>query len=214
MPLLSSASSAALPGKPAAWLLVAVLAGGVLAGCATVESVSGPPTSPAERRAALEAVGTWEARGRIALKTPDASGQGNFIWTQDGARTVLRVAGPFGAEAREIRWEPGRLTVLSGGGEVAADYAGADAAQRFLDAQLGWSLPVANARYWLLGLAGPDSGATESLDDAGLLVGLTQDGWEVRYEEYRPEVPASLPRKVLLESAGRRIRLVIDRWQF
>jgi outer membrane lipoprotein LolB len=190
------------------------MAGGLLAGCATREKVSGPPTSLAERRAAIEAVSTWEARGRIALKTPGASGQGSFTWTQTGDRTVLRVAGPFGADAREIRWDPERLTVLSGRGEVAADYAGLDAAQRFLDEQLGWSLPIANARRWLLGLAGLESPAVETLDGAGLLAGLAQDGWEVRYDEYWPEGRIILPRKLVLQSAAGRIRLVIDQWQF
>lgn len=198
------------------------MVGGFLTGCATRERVSVPATSPDERRAAIEAVTMWEARGRIALKTPGASGQGSFTWTQTGDRTVLRVAGPFGADAREVHWDPGRLTVLSGRGEVAADYVGPDAAQRFLDEQIGWSLPIANARRWLLGLAGLESPAVETLDGAGLLAGLVQDGWEVRYDEYWPDVrpdgkpdgKIGLPRKVVLQSAAGRIRLVIDQWQF
>ena len=198
------------------------MVGGLLAGCATRERISVPATSAAERRAAIEAVSGWEARGRIALKTPGTSGQGSFTWTQTGERTVLRVAGPFGADAREIRWDPDGLTVLSGRGEVAADYVGPDAAQRFLDEQLGWSLPIANARHWLLGLAGLDSPAVETLDGGGLLAGLAQDGWEVRYDEYwpdarpdgRPDGRIALPRKLVLESAAGRIRLVIDQWQF
>ena len=116
------------PGRLAECLLLAAMTGGLLAGCATREKVSDVPMSPVERRAALEAVSTWEARGRIALKAPGASGQGSFTWTQAGDRTVLRVAGAFGADAREIRWDPARLTVLSSKGEVAADYAGPDAA--------------------------------------------------------------------------------------
>jgi outer membrane lipoprotein LolB len=168
---------------------------------------------PAGRRAAIEAAGNWEARGRIALKAPGTSGQGSFAWVQTGDTTVIRVAGPFGAGAYEIRWEPARLTVLSGRGEVAADYAGPDAAQRFLEEQLGWSLPVANARYWLLGLAGPGTTAVETLDGSGLLAALVQDGWDVTYGEYRPEGPVALPRKLVLSGAAGRIRLVIDDWK-
>ena len=202
------------PGRLAECLLLAAMTGGLLAGCATREKVSEASMSPVERRAVLEAVSTWEARGRIALKAPGASGQGSFTWTQAGDRTVLRVAGAFGADAREIRWDPARLTVLSSKGEVAADYAGPDAAERFLKEQLGWSLPVANARHWLLGLAGPDSPAVETLDGGGLLAVLAQDGWEVRYDEYRPQGRLALPRKLVLQSAAGRIRLVIDQWQF
>lgn len=202
------------PVRLATCLLLAVMTGGVLPGCATRERISEPATNPVARRAAIEAVTTWEARGRIALKTPGTSGQGSFSWTQTGDRTVLRVAGPFGADAREIRWDPARLTVLSAKGEVAADYAGPDAAERFLEAQLGWSLPVANARHWLLGLAGPDSPAVETVDGGGLLADLAQDGWQVRYDEYRPQGRIALPRKLVLQSAAGRIRLIIDQWQF
>jgi len=200
-------------GTLTSFLPLALLGAGLLAGCATRGTISEPELSPAVRRATLESLANWEARGRIALKTPGTSGQGSFAWTQTGDRAVLQVSGPFGADAYEIRWEPARLTVLSNRGEVAADYTGPDAAERFLDEQLGWSLPVANARHWLLGLVGPDSPAVETLDASGLLAGLTQDGWQVRYDEYRPHNGIAMPRKLVLESATGRIRLVIDTWQ-
>lgn len=194
-------------------LLAVLLAGSLLGGCAAPARIDGTPAIDAARRqAAILSVSTWEARGRIALKAPGASGQGNFAWLQAGDRSVLRVTGPFGAGAYEIRWEPARLTVLSGRGEVAADYSGPDAAQRFLEEQLGWSLPVANARYWIRGLAGPHTAASETPDGSGLLASLVQDGWEVNYGEYRPQGAVALPRKLVLSSGDRRIRLVIDNW--
>lgn len=202
-------------GCLARYLLTALVAGGLLGGCAAPPRMGeGIAVDPAGRRAAIEAVGTWAARGRIALKVPGTSGQGNFAWLQTGDTTVLRVAGPFGAGAYEIRWEPERLTVLSGRGEVAADYTGPDAARRFLEEQLGWSLPVTNARYWILGLAGPDTAARETLDGSGLLAALVQDGWDVSYGEYQPEGAVALPRKLVLSSTAGRIRLVIDHWEF
>jgi len=201
------------PDRLRSFLLLVLLGAGLLAGCATRGPISGPELSPAVRRATLEAIDNWEARGRIALKTPGTSGQGSFAWTQMGNQAVLRVSGPFGAGAYEIRWDPARLTVLSKHGEVAADYTGPDAAERFLGEQLGWTLPVANTRHWLLGLAGPDSPAVETVDASGLLAGLAQDGWQVRYDEYRPQGGIAMPRKLVLESSAGRIRLVIDAWQ-
>lgn len=201
--------------------LAVVVTAALLASCAAPVRLAEPPENPAARRAAIEAVSSWEARGRLALKMHVTSaqggqggGQGSFIWTQAGDLTVLRVAGPFGAGAYEIRWEPSGIRVLSGRGEVAAEYAGPAAAERFLQEQVGWSLPVANARHWLLGLAGPDSGAVETLDGDGLLIAIEQDGWRVRYDEYRQQGRIALPRKLVLESDAGRIRLVVDKWQF
>jgi outer membrane lipoprotein LolB len=202
-----------LAGRVARFLLPALVTGVLAGGCAAPSRMGGTAVvDPAGRRAAIEAASNWEARGRIALKTPGSSGQGNFAWVQTGETTVLRVTGPFGAGAYEIRWEPARLTVLSGRGEVAADYSGPDAAQRLMEEQLGWSLPVANARYWLLGLAGPGTTAIETLDAGGLLAALAQDGWDVNYTEYSPQGTVPLPRKLVLSSAAGRIRLVIDDW--
>jgi outer membrane lipoprotein LolB len=198
---------------------LAVVTAALLAGCAAPLRLAEPPVSPAARRAAIEAVLNWEARGRLALKTQTdsghaTSGQGSFVWTQAGDRTVLRVAGPFGAGAYEIHWEPSGLRVLSGRGEVAAEYTGPGAAERFLNEQLGWSLPVENARHWLLGLAGPQFEAVETLDGDGLLIALEQDGWRVHYDEYRTQGTTALPRKLVLASDSGRIRLVVDQWQF
>jgi outer membrane lipoprotein LolB len=195
------------------FLPLVFLGASLLAGCATRGTISESALSPAVRRATLASLANWEARGRIALKTPGTSGQGSFAWTQAGDQAVLRVAGPFGAGAYEIRWDPARLTVLSKRGEVAADYTGPGAAERFLEEQMGWTLPVANTRHWLLGLAGPDSPAVETVDAGGLLAGLTQDGWQVRYGEYRAQGGIAMPYKLVLESAAGRIRLVIDAWQ-
>ena len=130
--------------------------------------------SPAERQAALASITRWEARGRIALKSPGASGQGNFRWIQSDDVTVLKVAGPFGAGAYEIRWEPARITVLSGRGEVAADYAGPDAAARLLEQELGWAWPLANTRYWLRGLAVPPLSDPRAI--SRIMVSLTRTG--------------------------------------
>lgn len=195
-------------GLPARLLLLSLL----LAGCAPAVRLGGP-VDPAARRALLAADPAWEARGRIALKAPGASGQGSFTWVQDGEASVLRVAGPFGAGGYEVRWTPDRLTVVSARGEVAADYQGPDAARRFLEQQLGWSLPAANARWWLLGLPGPASPATETAGPDGLPVALVQDGWTVRYDEYRSAGSLALPRKLVLEGDAGRIRLVIDDWR-
>jgi outer membrane lipoprotein LolB len=195
-------------GRVARFLLLALL----LAGCAPGVRL-GAPVDPAARRAILAADSAWEARGRIALKAPGASGQGSFTWVQDGEASVLRVSGPFGAGGYEVHWTPDRLTVVSARGEVAADYQGPDAARRFLEQQLGWSLPAGNARWWLLGLPGPASPATETAGPDGLPVALVQDGWTVRYDEYRPAGTLALPRKLVLEGDAGRIRLVIDDWR-
>lgn len=201
------------PTPRPAGLAVAFVAAMLLAGCTRpVRDVT--PMSPAERTAALESITRWEARGRIALKSPEVNGQGTFRWLQADDLTELRIAGPFGAGAYEIRWTPGRVTVLTGRGEVAAEHSGPDAAARFLQQEVGWSLPVGHTRYWLRGLAGPGTPGAATRNEAGLLVALVQDGWDINYADYVPVQGLALPGKLVLSGPAGRIRLVVDHWDF
>lgn len=201
----------------------------LISGCVTQPRVAPVPVDPAVRRALLESLPAWEARGRIAVKAPDtsgqsssgqsSSGQGSFVWQQIGDSAVIRVSGPFGAGGYEIQWEPARLTVRSSRGVIAADYTGPGAAQRFLDEELGWSLPIDHARQWLLGLTGGITPAVETVGGDGLLLGLVQGDWRVDFNGYqsatiRPATTVELPHKLTLQSPTVRIRLVIDDWRF
>ncbi|MND01335.1 Outer-membrane lipoprotein LolB precursor [compost metagenome] len=60
----------------------------------------------------------------------------------------------------------------------------------------------------------PHPGKTEHLgiNDQGRLDGLTQDGWQVEYQEYRPGDEPVLPGRMSLENGNLRVRLVISEW--
>lgn len=200
---------AGLPRWPA-YVVLALLLGG----CAGRPALPPESADAGLRRQALLALPGWVARGRIAVKSAATGGQASFAWSQQADATRLRVSGPFGAGAWEIDWDPARLTVRSARGETRAAYAGGDAVERFLAQELGWSWPVANVRYWLLGLAGPASPGGETRDADGRLALLAQDGWQVSYEEYRPAGGWWMPRKLSMDNGQERIRVVIDAWEW
>lgn len=185
----------------------------LLAGCAT-QSVVLPDheESAAARQERLLSLTHWEARGRVAIKSADTGGQGSLQWLQTGSAALIRLSGPFGAGAYEINWMPGQITVSSRGNEAALEYVGADAAERFLAEQVGWSFPVTSVRYWLLGLADPAAPAAEQVDARGRIQELQQSGWVVRYEDYAQSATTWLPRKLVIEGKQLRVRFVIDTW--
>jgi outer membrane lipoprotein LolB len=168
----------------------------------------------ATRDARLAALPGWEARGRIAVRAGDSGSQGSLHWLQQGEAAQLRVSGPFGAGAYEISWDRQALRIVSSRGEVTADYAGADAAEQFLEAQLGWSLPVGSSRYWMLGLADPGAAAEMLADGDGRPAIIRQHGWAVAYDDFTLQDGLWLPRRITVESVRARVRLVIDRWEF
>lgn len=188
----------------------------VLASC----SLRGPerPVEPtanwAERRAQLQSLPRWDLRGRIAVKADQGGGQGDIEWQQQGDATHIRVSGPFGAGAYEIRWDPASLSINSRNGEFSRSWPGQDAAQQFLTEQLGWAFPAVSTRYWLLGLPDPGFPAQETFAPDGRLAALDQNGWTVTYERYVQVASLAMPAKIVLVNPRARLRLVIDRWNF
>ena len=191
------------------WSLLLVLAL-LSSGCALQRQVPGTSLAWDARRGELAAIDAWDLRGRIAVKSGDSGGQGRIDWQQRDADAWLKVSGPFGLGAWEIRFNEREIVVTDGKGEVTASYSGPDAADRFLRGQLGWSFPAVSARYWLLGIPAPGLPYREQYDDAGWLVAIEQQGWSVRYDGFSEREMHWLPRKISVENDSGRLRLVMD----
>lgn len=203
MPRTASAAA-----RRAALALLALAA----AGCALQPPAAPPAVDWPARATALAGLDGWQARGRIALKAEGRGGQGDLAWTQAGPDARIRVSGPFGAGAYEIRWTPAAVTVTSRDGEFSREWTGADAAEQFLAAQLGWSFPAVSTRWWLLGLPDPAHPAERTLAADGSLAALAQNGWNVRYERYVDAGGWPMPARLTVESDRARLRVVVDRW--
>jgi outer membrane biogenesis lipoprotein LolB len=78
---------------------------------------------------------------------------------------------------------------------------------------LKWALPVAGARFWILGLPIPGHKVTQlSLDEQGRLSDLAQDGWRISVLEYQAVAGIDLPRRLFLLGDTLKLRLVITDW--
>jgi outer membrane lipoprotein LolB len=193
-----------------AMLAVVSLIGG---GC-TLRRPEPVPVDWSARHERLLSLDDWQAWGRIAFKAANGGGQGDLHWEQQRSATQVKVSGPFGAGAYDIRWDPQTLSITSRNGEFSRAYTGPDAANQFLSEQLGWSFPAASVRYWLLGVADPASPSAQRFAPDGQLAAIDQDGWMVQYERFTEHAGLPMPAKIVIESERARLRLIIDRWQF
>jgi outer membrane lipoprotein LolB len=186
--------------------LIGVLAAAALAaGCVTA-----PTAGPAGARAPdPEQFTQWTARGRIALAAPGEGGSGSFVWQQRSERTELTLRGPLGAGGLQL--------TLDGTSLELADPAGrrldGDAARAELERRLGVPLPLAELRYWLLGLPAPAGVAAGPVQPAtGSVPGFVQAGWVVSYDALGAQGDWTLPARLTAVSGGTRVRVVIDDW--
>lgn len=172
------------------------------------------PADWAARDARIRALEHWELRGRMAYK--DAAGDGgqaSLRWAQTAVVSRLRVAGPFGAGALVLLVEPERVTLTDARGERTREYRGADALQTFMQSQLGWSIPAAAARYWMLGIADPKAPAERERDASGRTRRLDQHGWQIEYQRFAQFDGLELPVKLALSGPQGRLRVVVTDWR-
>ncbi|HWJ06966.1 MAG TPA: lipoprotein insertase outer membrane protein LolB [Steroidobacteraceae bacterium] len=180
----------------------ALLGALALAGCATVPGGGAGPGTPADP----ERLTQWVAKGRIALTAQGEGGAGAFVWQQRSERTELSVRGPFGAGGLSVVTDGETLELDDGSGQAIDG----ERARLALEQRLGTSLPLAELRYWMLGVPAPSAPAQRA---SGPVPGFTQAGWVVEYPGFRPAGPWSLPARLTATTANARVRLVIDDWQ-
>ena len=176
----------------------------LLAGCAAAPVA---PT-PGGRSADPQTLTQWTAKGRIALTAQREGGSGSFVWQQRSERTELAVRGPFGAGGLTVVTDGETLQVDDGSGRAIDG----EAARLALEQRLGTKLPLAELRYWMLGVPAPEQGGPVQRA-TGAVPGFTQGGWVVTYEAFRPAAGWSLPVRMTATTGDARVRIVVDDWQ-
>jgi outer membrane lipoprotein LolB len=186
--------------------LFAILACAVVAaGCATTPSGG----SSAARTADPAQLTQWLAKGRIALAAQGEGGSGSFVWQQRSERTELTVRGPLGAGGLALVTDGETIELADGAGQPLDG----EAARAELERRLGVKLPLAELRYWMLGVPAPDApGGGPVQASTGSMPGFVQGGWVVSYEELKPQAGWNLPARLTATTSGARVKIVVDDW--
>lgn len=183
---------------------VLLLAGG----CASLPPAGDAGSWPG-RRAELQALQTWTLDGRVAVATAAEGFSGGLAWRQEGEQAEIDLRGPLGAAALSIRLDGLSMTVTDGSG---ASIAG-EAAHEYVASEIGAPLPVAELRYWLVGVPAPGLPHQETIGADGRLARLEQAGWQLCYARYEAVGNLALPARIDIESKTARLRLVVSSWR-
>ena len=175
----------------------------LLAGCASAP----PAPQPVVRPAAAEQK-PFVLNGRIAVKHDGNRSSANMRWTHRAADDDILLLAPFGQTVAHIHSDA-REAVLD---TTDKHYSAQDTEELTVRA-LGWHLPLAGLRYWVLALPAPDSEARIERDANGQVSAMRQDGWEIRYMRYAASSSDSLPLRMSLQREGMELQLVVDEWE-
>ena len=188
----------------------------MLAGCRTAP----PPTTPvvgpgadapwSEQYAALTTLENYALTGRVAVA---ANGQGfsaNLRYRQQQQRADLALDGPMGIGGMRMEFDDRELSVTNSRGEKLDGAA----ARAEIESRLGFELPLAELRWWLLGLPAPGMPAEKHEDAAaGAITDFLQNGWRVSIDSRAPGLGFSLPARLTAEKEGARMKLLVESWQ-
>jgi outer membrane lipoprotein LolB len=160
------------------------------------------------RRSTLTAVQSFELQGRLA-ESGITGGRGDLKWVQSGERFDVHVTGPLGIGALAINGDPRSVEIRTKDGTFVTG-----SPESVMRQRLGWSLPIMQLPFWVLGLPAPmrNNPSTVILDDGGRAQTIKQAGWVIGYDEYQTVGALTLPRKLALANGERSFRIVIDKW--
>ncbi|MDP9066167.1 MAG: lipoprotein insertase outer membrane protein LolB [Pseudomonadota bacterium] len=192
-------------------VLTAGIAGTVLAACALRpgagpgQPAAVPAASWGARLASLQIAGEWQLEGRVAVAFGTQGWQATLNRRQAGALSDVRLAGPLGIGAVVLQKTADGISL---NGAPASGPALLELEQR-----LGFTLPLDELRFWLLGVPAPGTTFDLSLNEQDRAQSLDQAGWSVTFEQYLPAGGDLLPSRLILSHAPVRVRIAVDRWQ-
>lgn len=184
----------------------------LLAGC----SITPPRPQPLDNQQAwqqhrqkLATLHDWRLSGRLGIQTGHEGWHLSLDWQQHNGDYTIRITAPLGQGSLLLKGDAAGVILETSDGESVS----AQDPTLLLYQQLGWKVPVASLRYWVLGLPAPGA-AVETVDEYGRLSHLQQSGWEIEFLDYEIQQGVELPGRVFINNHQAKVRLVIGEWQF
>lgn len=171
------------------------------------------PTDPElawlTHRQQLQGLENWNLAGRLAIQNENEGWHLSLSWQQQQESYTINLIAPLGQGAMRLQGTPHRVVLQSDDGETVS----AEDPDQLLYLQLGWKVPVAALRYWVLGMPAPGD-STHTIDEYGRLSTLQQAGWNIEFHDYVVrEGGVELPRKLFVSNHHAEVRLVIGEWK-
>jgi outer membrane lipoprotein LolB len=153
---------------------------------------------------------SWQFRGRVSLTRGEEGWHAGVNWQEDAGIYDLRLSGPLGQGAVQVRGRTGLVQLTAADGQVII----ANDADALVADVTGWQFPVSGIRYWVRGLPAPapEPQAVVHRDENGLLKRLEQSGWDIEYTRFERIGGWRWPTRLRLTNEVLVVRLVIDAW--
>ena len=179
-----------------------LLAIALLVSACTIAPAAKVNSNWALQRDQLQALDSWQLRGRVNVRYDNDSQTPRILWKQQDVEYQIQLWGTFNVGNTMIEGRPGYVT-MEHDGEILS----ANTPEDLILHQLGYELPVSLLNFWIKGLPAPDSPFDLSFNELNQLTAISQAGWNITFRDPRQYGPITLPRWVELTREKNDIRL-------
>lgn len=195
------------------WSLTLLLLLG-LQGCALFQTPTAPPP-PAGTQVdwishmrSLTLLQEWQVRGKIGVRTANDAGSAYLDWSQAQDSFYITLSGPLGQGTTIVSGNPTGARLEQSDGTWIAE-----SPDQLVQDHTGWQIPISNLLFWVKGMPAPGSKAELSHNELGVLASLQQDGWNLTFDQYSPQLGTLLPCRIRAQKDQLKVTLIIKRWQ-
>lgn len=147
----------------------------------------------------------FELAGRIAARFREHGFSSALRWKQGSGNDEIWLTAPLGQTIAFLQADAAGATLTTADQKQYR----ASSIESLTRSALGWPLPVAGMRYWVLGQTAPGTAPAElERDGANRIARFRQDGMQIVFNYAAPG--AMQPSRVEIAGEDAAIRLVID----
>lgn len=187
-----------------------VLTLSILGGCTSNFKEYAGEENPRILREKLYQIEDFQLSGKLGFRNSDeAFSVAVNQWQQKADRYEIKLSSSFlGLGSVTIQGTPSWIEIQESGEEpISSPYPNEALAEL-----LGMPLPVQRIRYWIRGIPAPQSSATETKNEKGLVSNISQDDWEIELDRYHDVNKLPLPGRIKINRQDTRITLIISQW--
>lgn len=191
------------------WPLLILLSLNACTGVTVKDPSPGDKAFYQDRTDKLAAVAEWGLKGKISLDDGDQGGSGKLQWDVGPDESELGFHGAMGRGAWNLKMGPegARLKLADGTEQTATDV------NELIREHVGWPVPLGALQWWARGLAAPGMVDDEQFGPKGLLLSLSQFGWNVDFNRYDSIGEVELPIRLNATRDNYRVKLAISSWR-
>jgi outer membrane lipoprotein LolB len=162
-----------------------------------------------ERQHQLNKINNWNLNGALGIKYYNKDSIAHFYWQQVTDHFAVNIYTPLNLGGVKITGDTKQVVLWKSVSEKEV----AKTPEQLMYKELGWSLPLLSMKYWILGLPSPRISYKAKFDSYNHLSFLEQQGWQIKYDDFRSIDNIDLPTKIWLSAPQLQVKLVIKEWR-